>query len=394
MVDENLRPFATERQWEILEAYAEHGSERKAAKALGIHRKSIGVARKAVRDKAARQGYSPDHDMTRAVPDGFHLKGTSTYYGEDGQVKAQWVKSNIDRERQQEILQAAILAFVDDLNLPRAQAQSPPKVDQSGLLTGYPIGDHHIGMYTWKGEGGSKYDLEIAEKLLTGAMVYLVNAAPASEKALVVSLGDLLHYDGFVPMTPKNRNPLDAAGRFPEMVGVAIRSMRFLVSLCLRKHKNVHLIFETGNHDPVSAIWMMELFAAHYENEPRVTVDMSPSHFHYYRFGKVLIGTHHGHGVKMDRLPLIMATDRAKDWGETTHRYVWVGHWHNDMVKDINGCRVESFRVLPPKDAWTNNQGYRPGRSMQSIVFHKNLGEVARNTVSAEMLGDGDESGV
>ena len=59
------------------------------------------------------------------------------------------------------------------------------------------------------------------------------------------------------------------------------------------------------------------------------------------------------------------------------------------MVQDISGCRVESFRVLPPKDAWTNNQGYRPERSMQSIVFHKEMGEVARNTINAEMLGDG-----
>ena len=37
------------------------------------------------RAQLARQGWSPEHDMTKQVPDGFHLKGTSTLYGDDGQ---------------------------------------------------------------------------------------------------------------------------------------------------------------------------------------------------------------------------------------------------------------------------------------------------------------------
>jgi hypothetical protein len=60
--------------------------------------------------------------------------------------------------------------------------------------------------------------------------------------------------------------------------------------------------------------------AGYYEREPRVFVDISPTPFHWYRFGKVFLGVTHGHMAKPEKLPGIMATDRPIDWGETLHK--------------------------------------------------------------------------
>jgi hypothetical protein len=83
MFDEQLRAFATERQREILDAFDLYGSNRATAKALGCHESVVRRAMKALKIKAARQGFSPEHDMTRPVPEGFIVKGVSTYYNRD-----------------------------------------------------------------------------------------------------------------------------------------------------------------------------------------------------------------------------------------------------------------------------------------------------------------------
>lgn len=338
---------------------------------------------------AVRRGLSPEHDLTHIVPDGYRLKGASTLYGADGEAKLQWVKSQADEQRQQEIFRQAVAAMVD--YLPRYDPVPAPSTVADTLMACYPVGDHHIGMLAWGEEAGDNYDISIAERLLSGAMTHLVKAVPPCGRAAIVILGDWTHYDSFVAVTPTNKNPLDADGRFPKMVRASIRCLRRMVAAALEHHAEVLLIVEVGNHDLASSIFLMESMAALYENEPRVKVDSSPRHFHYFEFGKCLVGTHHGHGVKMDQLPLIMATDLPDVWGRTEYRYWWTGHIHTDKAKrfdtqDFAGCRVESFRVLPPTDAWAENKGYRPQRDMKSIVLHRDYGEVARHIVNPAML--------
>jgi hypothetical protein len=254
------------------------------------------------------------------------------------------------------------------------------------LLAVYPVGDHHLGMYAWDEEAGENYDMAIAEGLLDSAMASLTASTPPAQQALVAILGDFFHYDSLEPITPTSKNQLDSDGRYALMIRTGIRLIRRVVELALQRHETVHIIPEPGNHDLSTAVFLGECLAALYENEPRVTVDTSPRHFHYYEFGVNLIGVHHGHSVKLPDLPLIMASDQPEAWGRTTQRRWLTGHVHKDSVVDVQGVRVESFRVLPPTDAWAANKGYRGGRSMVAMVLHKDHGEVARHTVTPDMM--------
>ena len=212
---------------------------------------------------------------------------------------------------------------------------------------------------------------------------------PFCGTALVAVLGDFFHYDSQIAETLASGNPLDADSRPQKMIQVGLRSICYTIDRALQFHNRVHVIFEVGNHDPHSAAFMMETFDLLYRNEPRVRIDTSPRHYHYFRFGKVLIGTHHGHGPKLPELPLIMATDVPDLWGQTIHRYIWVGHVHHAQKlgqKDYQGASVETFQVLPPNDAWHSQKGYRSKQSMKAIVLHPEYGEVARHTVNPQML--------
>lgn len=390
-IDPNLKEYATDSQWEKLVALDEGGSERGAAKLLGVHKSAIGRAKKAVLRKAAKAGYAPGHDLVHEVPDGYRVRGVSTLYdSQSGEPKIQWVKSEIDKERQHEMFVEMVAEL--SMDLPKYKPVKGPKKTNDDLMAVYPVGDHHMGMLAWDKETGDDYDMTIAENLLVGATDHLVGLMGGASRALVAFLGDFMHYDSFEPVTPTSRNQLDADSRFPKMVRASVRAMRYTIDAALKAHGTVDVIVEIGNHDLSSTIFLMECLACVYENEPRVTIDTSPMHYHYLRFGKCLVGVHHGHGTKMANLPLIMAADRPQEWGETEFRYWYTGHIHQSKVQpatsaqDYSGCVVESFRILAPNDAWAHQKGYRSHRDMKAIMLHREFGEVARMTVNPAML--------
>lgn len=366
---------------QFIEAFREHRSNSKVAAALGLNIRTVERRRKAL----AFKGWSPAHDMSHAVPDGYLVKGVSTLYKADGSLAAQWVKSTKDDERRATLIREAVLASVEEL--PKLPPRPAKGQWLKHLLAGYPIGDPHIGMMSWHEETGEDWDLSIAERVHCGAMAMLVESAPAAEKAVIVNLGDMLHYDSMEPVSSRSGHVLDSDGRYAKMVRVAVKVMRQCIESALAKHRTVHVINVVGNHDDTGALWLSIALAHMYENEPRVTVEQSPAAFSYFRHGKTLVGCHHGHSCKPERLPGVMAADRAADWGQTEHRYWWIGHVHHQSVKEYPGVSVETFGTLAAKDAYTTSAGYRARRDMKCIVLHAEHGEVARQTVNPAMLG-------
>jgi hypothetical protein len=349
--------------------------------------RAVGLSRRAVQHRMpglARKGYSPKHDMTHPAPDGFHAKGVSTYYDREGKPTGQWVKTSIDHERQAELLREAVEAMVEDL--PKLKPRKAVGSYLPNLLAGYPIGDGHVGMLSWGEETGEDWDLQIAERVHCGAMAALVEAAPAAEYALVANLGDWLHYDSLAAVTPRSGHNLDADGRYAKMVRVAIKIIRQCIESALAKHRVVYVVNAPGNHDETGALWLSAALAHIYEKEPRVIVETTPSLFAYHRHGRTLISIHHGHSCKPKDFAWVVATDRAKDWGETEFRYLWGGHVHHEAVLELPGCRFESFGTMAAKDAHAANNGYRSARNMKCIVFHDRFGEVARHMVNPAML--------
>ena len=184
MIDPKLLEFCrSDAQRENLQAIIKHGSAQKAARALGKNRRSADQPLATVKRYAAKQGYSPDHDMTHLVPDGYLVKGVSTYYNGEGKPTAQWVKSNIDRERQQELMREAIEAMAEDL--PKLKRVAGPKKVNSDLMAIYPLGDPHVGMLSWGEETGQDWDLKIAEQMFCSAFDRVVRTAPNCEQAVI-----------------------------------------------------------------------------------------------------------------------------------------------------------------------------------------------------------------
>jgi hypothetical protein len=196
-----------------------------------------------------------------------------------------------------------------------------------------------------------------------------------------MSLGDFFHTDSADNRTARAGNALDVDTRYPKIVAAGVRAMRRCIDQALTRHKTVHVICAAGNHSDNTDMILAICLAMYYERDERVIVDTSPNPFHWHRFGKCLLGITHGAATKPDKLPAVMAADRAKDWGETEHRYWYTGHIHHDTLKEYPGCIVESFRAIAAKDAWHHAAGYRSGRDVKCDVLHRERGRINRHIV-------------
>ena len=375
----------SERQKEIGRLMDEGLSSAQIAEKVGADPGNIRKAMRTIRARAAKKGHAPEHDMRHTVPDGYAVKGTSTLYKE-GHPVLQWVKTSQDQERQLELMKEAIEALSQDL--PKLTAEKSPhqsEVDDE-LMAVYPLGDPHIGVLSWAEETGQDWDLTIAEGKFCAAFDRIVHTAPQCEQAVIVNLGDFFHSDNMEGVTSRSGHNLDMDGRFAKMVRVGMKIMRQMIDSALSRHKHVRVINATGNHDDTSSMFLSVALANIYENEPRVTIDDSPTPFHYVEWGKCMFGVHHGHSCKPAMLPGVMAADQPEMWGRTKYRYWYTGHIHHDSKKEFAGVTQESFRTLAAKDAYATWGGYRSGQDTKCIVLHKEFGEVERHTVNLAMI--------
>jgi hypothetical protein len=383
-VDPKLREWATARQCQFLDAIDEHGSERKAAAVLGLSHGTISNALASLKKKAARMGYAPESDMVRAVPDGFFLRGTSTLYNKSGEVAMQWVKNQIDHDRQREIFEAASAAFCE--TIPRVRPRSAPAHGNADLLNCFVITDFHLGMLSHAEETGADWDIKIAENTIIRWFEQAIAQSPNADEAVFAQLSDFLHADSVEALTPASKHVLDVDTRFHKVVRTAIRILRTVIDMLLAKHKRVHIVMADANHDPVSQIWMREWFSALYEDEPRITVDRSPSPYNAYEFGKVALFFHHGHKRKVTNVAEVFAAQFREIFGRTKYAYAHTGHLHSIDVKENNLMVVEQHRTLAAPDAYAARGGWLSGRDAQTITYHREYGEVSRVRINSNML--------
>jgi hypothetical protein len=385
VLNEDLKMFATVRQSEIIDAINEHNGYRSAANALGINISNVSRSVQAVKVKAAMHGYSPQHDMTRTVPEPFIVRGISTYYNAEGKPSGQWVKSRIDDSKLAEMLHATLDGMRDEI--PRVAPCEPPTDDLlDQILNCYVITDYHLGMLSWSEETGADWDVTIAEDLIIKWFQQAIAQSPNAKTAVFAQLSDFLHFDGMDAVTPASKHLLDVDTRFSKLVRSSIRILRTIINMLLQKHQEVHIIMADANHDPVSQIWLREWFSVMYENETRVTVDTSPNPYNAYEFGKTALFFHHGHKRKVTNVSEVFASQFREMFGRTKYAYAHMGHLHHLDVKENSLMIVEQHRTLAAPDAYSARGGWLSGRDAKVITYHKQYGEVSRLTINSDML--------
>lgn len=369
----------SDKQKEYISAWIEFGTSAAAAKELGCNDYNVRACKKLVESKAAKKGWQKSDNH---IPDGYKLKGKSTLLDSDGNAKIQWVKTEVDKERQEEIMRELCENLKENIK-PWPVVKAPKKVN-ADLCSVYTITDYHIGAYSWNEETGADWDIKIAEDTLYKAFGDMINGTPDSEQAVFVQMGDFLHWDGLTSVTPLNRHVLDSDGRYPKLVQVAVETCVRAVEMLLHKHKHVHVVMCEGNHDLTGSVWLQAIMKMAFKKNKRVTVDDSVFPYYSFTWGNVFLGWHHGHLTKIRGLAgKFFSEPRFRSqMANTEHIYISTGHYHTKEVVEVSGVVIERHPTLNARDAYGARGFEHSQRGALAITYNKEKGEISRVTVT------------
>ena len=399
-------PMTAEMMQEAVEAMKAHGSQVKAAQAMNLSRAAlqsrlIKAARKGLmgfapvmegfevasvsttQDKngnirSASIKQKPEVTGVFNMPPAHQLKGVSALLDSDGRLVQQWVKTR-EGAIGNGLVEALQEAFASFTGLaPVVQSEGPHDPD---CLTLYAATDLHIGMLSYWRETGENFDLDIAKKLYTQKYDDLIGQSKPTKMAYIAFIGDLLHANDQRNVTPGHGHQLDVDGRYSKGLRITAEIALHIIQRASEKHEHVEVIVIPGNHDVESAKAIHLALRLFYRDNPNITVNDHPSDIIYMRFGKTLFGFCHGDKMKPQQMAHAMAADRPQDWGATTCRRFYSGHFHHEAVTFAGAVRCETFTTPAARDAHAHRSGYRAERALTAVSFHIERGEIGRHQV-------------
>ena len=371
----------TERQAEVFRLRQQGLTHKQIADRLNVDSRSVYRVMRRVKERAAKSGYSPEHDWNHPVPEGHKIKGVSTFYDDDGRPVRQWVKSQTDEKRQFEILLERLEEAHSGIP-PFKPSKKPGKVEGS-LLSLLTITDFHLGMYAYEAETGEDWDIKIARDVFLNSIHDMVSASPKAGTGMLCQLGDFLHWDGILNVTPQSGHILDADTRYAKLVDLTMSVMVEAVNIMLAHFGRVVIVNAEGNHDISGSIWLRKHLAHLFSKDRRVEVIDNDYPYYAYLHGQTMLGFHHGHKMKLPQLHKLFASEpRFREmWGKSNYTYIHTGHYHHERVVEDGGAIAEQHPTLAARDAYAARGGWVSRRGAKMITYHDVDGEVSRITV-------------
>ncbi len=248
--------------------------------------------------------------------------------------------------------------------------------ESTGYVLEINIPDLHLGKLTWAKETGYKnYDSKLAVAVFKEALAdLLAQVAHYKFDYIIFVVGnDLLNADN-VEGTTTSGTPQDNDGRFHKTF-ITARNMLKDAILELRAIAPVKVISCPGNHDRLSAWHLTDSLEMFFHSYSDVEVENSPKTRKYHQYGKNMLAFTHGDTTKREKLPLLMAAEEPKMWGETKYREAHTGHIHQTKTEEFNGVRVRVLPALCSADAWHAASGYVGNlRTAEAYVWSKEKG--------------------
>ena len=374
-----LLEFATsDAQREACKAVMTHGSNTKAATALGKNRRVVDKMMKRLEEKAASKAVAPHKSVDRETMAGFEAKRVSTAYKEDGTVALQWVIQEPAKRDMKAKLEHMIDGIKDDLNGFKTAVKAPKKVN-SDYLAMYMVGDHHFGMLADSETkmDNDDWDIKIATSILLESTDRLAKRVGDAEVGVLLNVGDFFHADNSFNTTTKG-TPVDVDTRIGKTFRLAGRLFQTLINKMLETHKEVVVINVRGNHDSDMACHLSSCIELLYAKEKRVNVLPNYSKFIHYQWHNNLFVFHHGDRMKHEQILQAVIKNLDDEWSQSKNRYCHLGHIHHHVAREVGSMHFEHWGSLTSTDQWHSDSGYGAERSMTAVVYHKDTGEDSR----------------
>ena len=309
--------------------------------------------------------------------------GTNT---KNGQKTLYSSKISVKPNESNEITFADIDKFFEGLKVNPIKAENKSNIDNFEPFTTefleIDLPDLHIGQYSSYNETGEYYDINIAVERIEAAINDIVDHAQYNyyERVVLALLGDILACDNNNHSTTKGTLQ-DIDGKPYEAFDAAARLLIKVIKKLEEVAPEVNVISVTGNHDNLSGYYLAKTLEAYFNDDSRVTFDITPNPRKAIRYGDVLLGYSHG-DMKTNNMLTWLQNDYAHDWGLSKFREIHTGHLHHlstvkfQAEEDIGGVIIRYLPRISSNSAWEANEGYSNNtlRTIQSFVWDENTG--------------------
>jgi hypothetical protein len=316
------------------------------------------------------------------------VTGTSTLFkgkSEDGTTLLTWVKEKPEYKNTLQALQSAVDNIIDRIPKRTTLDDFAFKDQANNLLTMYCFTDLHCGLKTWHKEVGRDFDLKIFRKTYTAAINLAISAAPQSQKAILLLNGDLFHFDGEKPVTPRSQHVLDVDSRYSRMFDTGFEVFSHMIDCLLQKHNEVEVICRSGNHDLISGQLVGKMLKVLYRNEPRLTITSTDYPVSCTVFGSNAIFSTHGHIVSYQKLVDWIKSRFKKEFGASEFTYGYTGHLHTFKAEDRGGIIITQLPTLTPSDS--HGIGFEKSASYLRVdVFDHDYGRINEIAISEKLV--------
>lgn len=207
------------------------------------------------------------------------------------------------------------------------------------------------------------------------------------EQIIFVIGSDCLHTDTAGYTTTKGTQMTTDGSSWADAFKVAQSAYTHCIA-SLAPIAPVHVVHVSGNHDELMSYALAQVIEATFSKVKQITFDVDDTPRKYVSFGTSMICFTHGDKVRDTDLPMIVSHEACDMWGQTAHRYVYMGHVHHSRaikyqtIKEHPGITLQWLRSPKPTDKWHRDNGYLGGQGITSFIHSKEGGQVATLTVN------------
>jgi hypothetical protein len=272
------------------------------------------------------------------------------------------VSALITRLPQEQIIQKSFIEELANYELPVYDKINPKYLNEAssekvcGVIS---LQDLHFG------KPGNENMGEVMDK----AICYLIGKAYANynlEKVIFVIGPDTLNMDTFDGTTTKG-TPVENSETATKAYMKAFDAICLAIGKIKHFCDNLEVVFIPGNHDRLSSFHLIHAVSQVFKMTPEITFNTNYKERKVILYGTNMIALEHG-DVSSKNNPLVFATDFPKEWGSSTHRFLYTGHYHGRKTKEVITENEEQgfiTRIIPAltssdywhyHNKWTGNQ--------------------------------------
>lgn len=233
------------------------------------------------------------------------------------------------------------------------------------------------------------WHLEKATEIVKGALADAIarSSGYPIDKIIFVMGSDALHTDTAGYTTTKGTQQVTDGSSWAEAFKVAQEAYTHCIA-SLAPIAPVHCVHVSGNHDELMGWALSQTIQATFSKAKSITFDVDDTPRKYVAYGTSMLCFTHGDKVKDADLPMIVAHEAPDMWGQTSHRYIYMGHRHHNMaikyrsIKENPGITLQWLRSPKPTDKWHRDNGYLGGQGITSFIHSQTGGQVASLSIN------------